>query len=114
MVYGELMINKKHDYTATDIFQKWFAFGVVIKASRTEDNDKIAADLRVAGYSSIVKEDLVVVTPNDQLFKMFMKLRIPTVSYYKPRSILDAKWATGTLVPTFTSLHNYITSEWCA
>lgn len=55
----------------------------------------------------------MVVTPNDHLFKMFMKLRIPTVSDYKPRSIPDAKWVTGTLVPTFTSFHNYLTSEWC-
>lgn len=45
---------------------------------------------------------------------MFVEQGIPTVADYKPKSIAAEQWATGNLVPTFKSLHAYVTSDWCS
>jgi len=113
MVYGELMFQQKHDYTDSSIFKKWFCFGVVLKAIDKNNHEKMAEELRAAGYSSIAKEEVVVISPNDHLFAMFKELDIPTVVDYRPVAIPADRWNTGYLVPTFPSLHAFLESDWC-
>ena len=111
MLYGELMIQQKHDYTESSIFKKWFCFGAVLQANKEEDNVRIVEDLRAAGYSAIVKEGLILISPNDQLFTLLKKVAIPTVADYKPKSLTDEKFATTREVPTFESLNSFLTSD---
>jgi len=115
MVYGELMVQDRHDYNDSAIFKTWLCFGVSIQANDPSQNKAIAEDLRTAGYVSYAHENMVVISPNDHLFDLFKTIGIRTLAEYRPKAINPEQWAEhdGTSVPTFPSLHAYFESDWC-
>lgn len=122
MLYGELVVNCKHDYMKADIFKQWLCFGAVLRPA-SEDGEapsRLAGALRASGYNASKEcngDAAVTITPNVKLAEVLRELRIPTVAdaYRPPESITAAEWAehdgVGSLL-YFRSLRRLIHSDW--
>eukprot|EP00933_Yihiella_yeosuensis_P024700 TRINITY_DN19144_c0_g1_i1.p1 TRINITY_DN19144_c0_g1~~TRINITY_DN19144_c0_g1_i1.p1 ORF type:complete len:434 (+),score=122.22 TRINITY_DN19144_c0_g1_i1:78-1379(+) len=128
MLYGELVVNSKYDYSQTGIHKGWLCFGAVVRPGREvpeqeeEEEDlnfgnELCAHLRKNGYNAKVKGGGVVITPTAQLASVLEKLNIRTVADgYRPRAAgSEDEWAAyhgvGS-VPHFSSMRDLLNSAW--
>jgi len=119
MLYGELLMNSKYDYSQAGIFKDWLCFGAVALPS-AEDEDatkRLATSLRASGYNAASKDGNVRIVPNAKFMALLKELGVRTVSdaYQPSGSLQGPQWAehdgTGTL-PYFRSLRRLLLSEW--
>merc|ERR1712046_394389 len=87
MLYGELVVSNKHDYHKADIFQKWLCFGAALRPVAEGDApcERLANQLRAAGYNACQKERCVMLSLNMKLLALLCKLGVNTVATgYQP------------------------------
>jgi hypothetical protein len=118
MLYGELVVNGKYDYTASGIFKSWLCFGAVLRPTSDEDDAslRLCQQLRKAGYNAQDCEGKVLLTPNHLLSDLLDELGIHTVAAsYVPQDLDNVQWKAhdgrGSL-PYFTSLRKLLASDW--
>merc|ERR1712014_342612 len=46
MLYGELVINGKHDYQQTNIYNRWLCFGVLLRPAMVTTKDNLGQFVR--------------------------------------------------------------------
>jgi len=117
MLYGELVVNGKYDYSDTGVFKAWLCFGVIVRpvvadAEDEESIKRLAGNLRAAGYNSRAKDGKVLLAPNEKLFTYLMSVGVPTVAdRYQPKEAGEA-WLQYGALPRFQSLQVLLTSDW--
>jgi hypothetical protein len=117
MLYGELVVNGKYDYSDSGVFKAWLCFGVIVRPVVTDAEDvgsikRLEGDLRAAGYNSRIKDGKVLLAPNDKLFTYLTSLGVPTVvDRYQPKGAGEA-WSQYGALPKFPSLQVLLTSDW--
>lgn len=118
MLYGELVVNSKYDYTASGIFKSWLCFGAVLRPVCEEDGAslRLCQQLRKAGYNAQDCIGKVLLAPNHLLADLFDELGIRTVAVgYVPKALTNTHWTAhdgrGAL-PYFTSLRKLLASDW--
>lgn len=117
MLYGELVVNSKYNYSDSGVFKAWLCFGVIVRpvvrdAEDEEANERLEGDLRTAGYNSRAKDGKVLLAPNEKLFTYLTSLGVPTVvDRYQPKGAGEA-WSQHGTLPKFPSLQVLLTSDW--
>lgn len=117
MLYGELVVNSKYDYTAAGIFKQWLCFGMALRVTDDEAALRLANKLRAIGYNAKACSGCVRITQNMKLAALLQSLNIVTVAdTYRPLgNITEAQWAehdgAGNLA-FFQSLRQFILSQW--
>jgi hypothetical protein len=119
MLYGELVVNSKYNYSSAGIFKQWLCFGVAVRPGADDDEaaSRLAVSLQVAGFNAKGGDGKVIVVPNAKLSALLEELQVCTVSEaYRPAgSITETQWkehgGTGTL-PQFQSLRHLLLSDW--
>mmetsp|Transcript_30357 Transcript_30357/g.66460 ORF Transcript_30357/g.66460 Transcript_30357/m.66460 type:complete len:416 (+) Transcript_30357:65-1312(+) len=118
MLYGELCVLGRYDYTKAGIFKGWLCFGAILSQG-TEDKEgprRLTAQLRTHGYNARALLDKVLVSPNAQLEATLARLDVPTVfGSYRPTGVTEEQWSThdgqGSL-PRFKSMRQLLLSDW--
>lgn len=118
MLYGELIVNGKYNYSQTGILKNWLCFGAVLRPS-VDDADaavRLSHALRAQGYNARACDSRVLLSLNVQLATLLARLDVLCVfSAYRPAGVTEAQWARhqgeGAL-PRFGSLRQLLESEW--
>lgn len=119
MLYGELVVNSKHNYVQAGIFKQWLCFGVAVRPCPNNDEaaSQLAVALRAAGFNASNTHGTVTIAPNAKLAALLQEIQVPTVAekYMPAGEITTTQWAEhdgeGRL-PCFRSLRRLLLSEW--
>jgi len=119
MLYGELVVNSKYDYSSAGIYKGWLCFGAVLRPKAEDEGAalRLSSRLRGAGFNSAARNSCVVVAPNEALADLLRELGVVSVSNgYQPAGTCSAlDWAehegSGDL-PRFGSLRGLLLSDW--
>jgi len=120
MLYGELVVNSKYNYSGAGIFKQWLCFGVVVSPGAEDEGAalRLAGALQKAGFNARGgDEGTVTVAPNSKLATLLQELKVSTVAEaYRPAgAITEVQWAEhagkGSL-PYFQSLRQLLLSPW--